>query len=69
MNVHVVTCISTFGGEPIVTVWDNKEAAKKHFDYERKKQWVYKRVDIDYDVPVYQLFATNGTESIMWRKP
>lgn len=70
MNVSVVTCIPVIGTSPIVTVWDNRDAAEAHYEYEKKQRDKYKHICLDYDVPVYQVFSSSDDNKrfLMWRK-
>lgn len=56
-TVWIVTYIENEGEEPIVTAFDNEEAAKKCFDHFRSKYVTY--IDC---APVYHNFLIIGEE-------
>ena len=61
-KVWVVTYLENEGEEPIVTVFDNEEAATKFFKHIRYKHLLSKHVTYIDHAPVYHDFSIIGEE-------
>lgn len=51
-KVWVVT-YTDLSGAPIVTVWDNRESAVKHYEFLKKRRYCWTTFDV---APVYHVF-------------